>query len=85
MTEPSTSERFRWLEQVRERQARQQRTRALRAELAAARAAGKQRRHDERLRRIRAGDTTTKGTTVTTTPTDMKGLAHDRRRESAAS
>lgn len=56
-----TSERFRWLAAVRERQARQARIRALRAELAAARAAGKARRHADRLRRTRAGDTNSNG------------------------
>jgi len=56
-TEPAEpSERYRWLAAVRERQARQERTRALRAELAAARTAGKARRHAERLRRIATAD-----------------------------
>jgi hypothetical protein len=49
---PETSERFRWLADVRERQERQARVRTLRAELAAARAEGKARRHRERLARL---------------------------------
>ncbi len=65
---PETSDRYRWLEQVRERQARQERTRQLRAELAAARTAGKARRHAERLRRTRAADRP-EGTPMTTTTT----------------
>lgn len=50
---PPTSERFRWLTAVRETEARRVRTRALRAELAAARDAGKARRHADRLARAR--------------------------------
>lgn len=45
------SERFRWLAAVREREERRARVRALRAELAAARTAGKRIRHAQRLRR----------------------------------
>lgn len=56
MTEPITSDRFRWLEAVRQREERRARTRALRAELQAARDAGKARRHDERLRRAQRKD-----------------------------
>lgn len=62
-TEPTTSDRFRWLEQVREHQARQERTRQLRAELLAARTAGKARRHADRLRRLRAADSPERTTT----------------------
>lgn len=49
MTAPIPSERYRWLESVRATHARRERTHALRAELAAARAAGMARRHAERL------------------------------------
>jgi hypothetical protein len=57
MTAAPTSERYRWLEAVREHQARQERIRKLRAELAIARAEGKRIRHANRLRRSSAGDT----------------------------
>lgn len=43
--------RDRWRAALAEREARQARTSALRAELAAARAAGKARRHEQRLAR----------------------------------
>lgn len=45
------SPRFRWLQAVRERQERRERTAALRARLKVARDAGKARRHAERLRK----------------------------------
>ena len=44
------SERFRWLEAVREREARRKRIAALRAELQECRDAGKRIRHERRLR-----------------------------------
>lgn len=47
-----------WRLALVEREARLERVRVLRAELAAVRLAGLQRRHDKRLRRDRAGDTT---------------------------
>lgn len=58
MTEGSTREgcdlalspRFRWLQAVKARQERRERTAALRAQLKVARDAGKARRHAERLR-----------------------------------
>jgi hypothetical protein len=49
VTAVGPSPRFVWLEQVRQRQARQERTRKLRAELAAARATAKKIRHAKRL------------------------------------
>lgn len=58
---PETAEsRQRWRLALDEYLARRARTERLRAELAAARAAGKARRHAERLRRNRAGDTNRK-------------------------
>lgn len=48
-TEPS--ERFAWIEAVRQREARAARTRELRQQLAEARAAGKAKRHADRLAR----------------------------------
>jgi hypothetical protein len=53
MTDPNTSERYRWLAAVREREARRERTKALRAELTAARAAGLRARHAAKEARTR--------------------------------
>lgn len=53
-----------WRDALDQYLARRERIRTLRLELAAARGAGKQRRHDHRLRRDRAGDTTTQGETA---------------------
>jgi len=53
MIAPLPSERFAWIQRVREYQARQERIRALRAELAECRRIGKERRHAERLRRAK--------------------------------
>jgi len=59
-----TSERCRWLEAVRAREAARARTRALRQELAAARAADKRARHAHRLRTATAARSTEGRTTA---------------------
>ena len=50
------SERYRWLEQVRQREERRARTAALRLELAAARKAGVEARQRQKLARLRRAD-----------------------------
>jgi hypothetical protein len=57
--------RDRWLAAVADHERRVARIRELRRELEAARRAGKQARHRERLRRVCAGDTTTTEETTT--------------------
>lgn len=53
----ASSERFAWIQRIQAHKAKQERIRALRAELQACREAGLRARHGNKLRRNRAGDT----------------------------